>query len=236
MVSGDAEFDSEVIDYWLGQYPAERGLRVPGLDRIGHDIRGRDPVCMSLSELGEISDWKAGARTERLLDKEEVVRRVSKRALSERFDMRRLRELVGPEPPVRGYGFSGVDVPIASAILRFVFPDKYGSVGWRNWFVLSHTKAPGGEQNKLFSQPLLKPLSEHRSSSEIGISHYKVYLQVLRQLAEEHPERTSAAQSIVVLEELLKRYPRRTPAEIDMALFAYSHKFIPEKPRRRQKT
>lgn len=92
---------------------------------------------------------------------------------------------------------------IVSAVLRFLDPSKYGTVDWRNWCILSNT---GG---KLLPSPLLNRLAETVEKSKtvaIDTKHYLSYLDVIRSLA---------------------RRCGLTPAQVDMALFAYSSELWP---------
>jgi hypothetical protein len=104
---------------------------------------------------------------------------------------------------LHGFGRSDGSRKIASAVLRFLEPTRFGTVDYRNWCLLSNT---GGT---FFRAPLLEPLApsiEAAKSLPISTSQYIGYLHVLRNLAAENG---------------------LTPAEIDMALFAYSHEVRP---------
>lgn len=87
---------------------------------------------------------------------------------------------------------------MVSAVLRFLDPQKYGTVDWRNWCLLSNTGSD------LFTSPLLEGQGsdvERTKDLSIDTGHYLQYLGQIRRLAREC---------------------RMTPAEVDMALFAYS--------------
>lgn len=121
---------------------------------------------------------------------------------------------------------------MASALLRFVHPDFYGTVDWRNWYVLSRPNNRRGDNNllfKVFRKPLLEPLSNPSSSEEITPILYVEYLEVIRGLAERFAKRSDRANRLEIIKEIKGEYPKRTPAEIDMALFSYSWNFLPKK-------
>jgi len=88
--------------------------------------------------------------------------------------------------------------PMISAVLRFLAPDRYGTVDYRNWSVLSNT------QHSFFDSPLVKPLAPTFLESKrqaIDSSMYLDYLKIIRTLAVQCNVR---------------------PADVDMALFAFS--------------
>ena len=88
---------------------------------------------------------------------------------------------------------------VVSAVLRFLDPSKYGTVDWRNWCILSNTGS------KLLTSPLLNKLGdtvEKTKTVPIDTEHYLSYLDAIRSLA---------------------RRCGLTPAQVDMALFAYSN-------------
>ena len=198
------QLNAAIIDEWLSRYPAQWKWRTPELERMGRAIRFRTPLGLYRKDLVAISEWKAGVRnTGRLPKDEELVCQISQRAFSQSAEEKRILGLVGPQLPVKGYGFSGVGIPVASAILRFAWPDRYGCVDWRNWYVLSKVEGPTGQKNEFFTQPQLSPLANPRASLGISCKHYQTYLKILRALAECYPTRTQKAKGIVVLKELL---------------------------------
>jgi len=216
---------AEVIDELLKDYPKKWMNDVPKLDKLGAIIRSRNPICLSLIELIQISDWKAGERNRGRLPKlKSIVRHKTMKAFAEENDSERMRCLVSPWSS--GSGIDGVGVPLGSAVLRFIFPDKFGCVDWRNWYVLSQCQNEDGKDNVLIEEPLLPALENPYSSVEIGINFYCNYLQIIREIAKRHPQRTELGATLPLTSGLLRGFPERTPAEIDMALFSYSWAFI----------
>lgn len=215
------DFNAETIDLLLECYPEKWRYDVPRLDRIGKRIRNREPMYGTKEELTEIVSWKRAA-TGRKFARENTssaVESVSQKAFSKQSGSERIWEL-------RRLGQVGV--PMASAILRFAWPNLYGTVDWRNWYVLSNTMNRVGKENDIFRRPLLSSLGsvQRYSSSGITVNRYIEYLRVIRSLAEEHSNRTEGGKELPIISELVKEYPKRTPAEIDMALFSYSWLFI----------
>jgi hypothetical protein len=223
------KFDAPVIDGWLGRYPARYERRVSTLDQLGLEIRNRRPVSLRAAELRAIADWKSGGRSRRHLPEDNLlVERVTREA----FQLQGDASIVGA---LTSGALPGVRVGVASAVLRFIWPDRYGCVDWRNWYVLSVTRSALGDVNELFADPLLKPLSSPYSSPEITPSLYAEYLKVIRKLAADHPERTDRAARLPFIRPLVMRFPERTPAEIDLALYAYSQDFAKKLVRRKAK-
>jgi len=114
-------------------------------------------------------------------------------ALSRHLD----KEAVDAIGSLRGFGKGG-SRKVASAVLRFLDPSRFAVVDYRNWAVLSNT------EGQYFEKPLLEPLAltiEETRASPIDTRRYLEYLTVVRQLA---------AQNGI------------SPAEVDMALFAFS--------------
>jgi len=124
--------------------------------------RERVPLYLMLAELDEILRWKLRGqfgrqRERRRLNTDEVIRTVTMAALSlthpdEDYETE-LR--LGLLCTLRGVG-----VPVASAILALVFPEKYAVIDFRGW-------------RQLFS--------ERRTT--FSVSDYKQYLGKLRRLA-----------------------------------------------------
>lgn len=103
---------------------------------------------------------------------------------------------------LRGFGIGG-SRKIASAVLRFLDPNKYAVVDYRNWAILSNT---GG---RYFELKMLEPLAETFEGTRdkpVDTAMYLQYLKVVRTMADQN---------------LLR------PADIDMALFAFSDEIKP---------
>lgn len=215
------DLNAETIDLLLERYPERWAVDVPRLDRIGKRMRSREPIYATKEELTEIVSWKRPATGRKFArgNTSSDVESVSRKAFSKQSDSERIRELTL---------LDWVGVPMASAVLRFVWPDSYGTIDWRNWYVLSNTKNRVEKENDLFRDPLLRSISSVQGHSSVGINfnRYVEYLGVIRSLAEEHPKRSERAEQLPIIRELVKEYPERTPAEIDMALFSYSWDFI----------
>lgn len=91
------------------------------LERVGGLIRKQG--YLTLDQLVEISDWKAGRRNRRHIkkNKPENVVRITRHALSFEDDESRVRALHSPN-------LHGVRVPVVSAILTFYDPERYGVI------------------------------------------------------------------------------------------------------------
>jgi len=215
------DFNAETIDLLLKCYPEKWRHDIPRLDRIGKRMRNREPMYGTKEELTQIVSWKRAATGRKFARKNtsSAVESVSRKAFSKRSESEKIWELTRLEQ---------VGVPMASAILRFVWSDSYGTVDWRNWYVLSNIMNRVGKENDVFNKPLLSSLSSVKrySSSGITVNRYREYLRVIRSLAEKYPNRTEGGKKLPIISELVRDYSKRTPAETDMALFSYSWLFI----------
>lgn len=126
--------------------------------------RDRCPFYLTLAEFDEILRWKLGRqynrrRKSREANTEEVIKTVTGAAFAiahpdEEYELE-LR--MGMLCTLRGVG-----VPVASAVLALVFPEKYAVIDFRGW------RQVFGEEKRVFS-----------------ISEYKKYLREVRRLAGE---------------------------------------------------
>jgi len=119
---------------------------------------------------------------------------------SSEYDDGRLIDTFGR---LKGFGKETGSRKMTSAILRFLDPTKYGTVDYRNWCILSNTEF------MFLDEPLLEPLAntwEESKHVDIDTRKYLAYLKVIRKLGRKYGF---------------------TPAEVDMALFAYSDEVIP---------
>ena len=106
---------------------------------------------------------------------------------------------------LKGFGRKTESRKMTSAVLRFLDPTKYGTVDYRNWCILSNTEF------MFLDKPLLEPLANTWKESkniDIDTRKYLAYLKAIRKLGRKYGF---------------------TPAEVDMALFAYSDEIIPLK-------
>jgi len=213
-----------VIDLLLEKYPKKWGFAVPQLDTIGRRIRNRKPMYGTKEEVLAIVSWKREATGAKFDNKntEDDVRKTTERAFA--------KEKVAEKVEILAE-LNQVSTAMASAILRFVNPSEFGTVDWRNWYVLSQSTNTQGQNNILFNKQLLNPLNNPYSSIEITSDLYMVYLTVIRELATKFPERTEKGKQLGIIKEIINEYPRRTPAEIDMAIFSYSWIFIKKSPK-----
>ena len=126
--------------------------------------RERSPLYLTCEEFDEILHWKLRGQYGRLREKreantEDVIQAVTATALTithpdEEYEIE-LR--VGILCALRGVG-----VPVASAVLALIFPEKYAVIDFRGW------RQVFGEKKTTFS-----------------IANYKKYLRKIRQLADE---------------------------------------------------
>ncbi len=126
--------------------------------------RERQPMYLTLEEFDEILQWKLRGQYKRQektrqINSEDVIQTVTRAALSishpdEDYETElRLRILCS---------LRGVGVPVASAVLALVFPEKYAVIDFRGWRQIF------GEEKRTFS-----------------VSDYKIYLRKIKSLADE---------------------------------------------------
>lgn len=103
-----------------------------------------------------------------------------------------------------GFGRGTSQTRMASTILRFLWPQEYGVIDWRNWAVLSNCG------HVFLSQPLLPPLAATTAALKgalYSVDTYLAYLGVVRGL-------------MLVLD-----LPRA--ADVDLAIYSYSAEIWP---------
>ena len=115
------------------------------------------------------------------------------------------RKLIDTFGKLQGFGAKSGSRKMVSAILRFLDAGKYGTVDYRNWAILSNT---GGQ---FLDDPLLPHLAESLNEMRarnvvVDTQNYLRYLKIIRKLAKDYSY---------------------SPADVDMALFAYSDEIVP---------
>ena len=140
------------------------------LDEVGGEIRRQG--YLTYDQLLKISDWKAGHRNRRNVRKNEnqKVVEITKNALSFVDDKSRIKTLCWPN-------LNGVRVPVASTILTFYDPEKYGVIDqhtsrslYRNRGVLE--EACGSSR-----------LFEKKKLTGFTVRDYLEYLRIIRKVA-----------------------------------------------------
>jgi hypothetical protein len=126
--------------------------------------RERQPFFLTASDLDDILKWKLGRqygrkKAHRALNTDEVIRAVTGLALSithedEDYELDLRVDIL--------CGLRGIAVPVASAVLTLVYPNKYAVIDFRNWRQIF------GERKNGFS-----------------LSDYKRYMKEMRRLANE---------------------------------------------------
>lgn len=114
------------------------------------------------------------------------------------------REYVAALRPIKGLGAAEDRTPMLSACLRFLFPELFGAIDYRNWCVLSNTEYDFFEA-RLVSPPLAETWEAARGVP-ITTDKFLAYTRVVRELAEDSG---------------------LTPAEVDMALFSFASEIKP---------
>ncbi len=124
----------------------------------------RRPLYLTCDEFDQILKWKLGRqygrqRERRKANTEEVIRTVTSAAFAiehpdEEYELELRMSIL--------CSLRGVGVPVASAVLALVFPEKYAVIDFRGW------RQVFGEEKRIFSIP-----------------DYKRYLREVRRLADE---------------------------------------------------
>jgi hypothetical protein len=105
------------------------------MDKFANLKRARQPFFLNASEFDEILRWKLGGQygrseAHRTLNKDEIIRAITGLALTithedEDYELElRINILCS---------LRGVAVPVASAALTLVYPNKYAVIDFRNW-------------------------------------------------------------------------------------------------------
>lgn len=148
------------------------------LNEIGSAIQRQG--YLTYEQLMEISDWKAGRRNRRHIKKNsrENVVEVTKHAFSFEDDELRVRALHSPN-------LHGVRVPVASAILTFYDPKKYGVID-------QHTSRSLYRNGETLSRKWDFNSKFFRKKKLLGftIDDYMEYLRVIQTIAQKVSEET----------------------------------------------
>lgn len=133
---------------------------------------------LTYDQLIEISDWKAGRRNRRHIKKNapENVIKVTRHALSFEDDELKVRVLHSPN-------LHGVRVPVASTILTFYNPKKYGVID-------QHTSRSLYRNKEFFRSNLGFNSRFFRKKKLVGftVDDYMDYLSIIRRIAEKVSE------------------------------------------------
>lgn len=105
---------------------------------------------------------------------------------------------------VWGFGKGTKQTRMASAILRFLWPDKYGVIDWRNWAVLSNC------EHTFLSEPFLPTIGGSRTDLRSAVYDVPMYLAYLN-----------------VLRGILSNLNLERVADVDLALYSYSAEIWP---------
>ena len=166
--SGGLESVRELSTY-RDRYSFPRGEEI--LHKIGEEMRRKGHV--TYEQLLEISDWKAGRRNRRHITKNtpQKVVKVTEYTLSFEDDEGRISALCSPN-------LHGVRIPVASAILTFYDPARYGVIDqyasrslYRNRDVLKEKIGP----SRFF---------ERKKLVGFTVKDYLEYLEIIRKMAE----------------------------------------------------
>jgi len=153
--------------HYHSQFSSPIGEKI--LDEVGSEIRRKG--YLTYDQLLEISDWKAGRRNRRNVRKNKPQRvvEITKNALSFDDDESRIKTLCWPN-------LNGVRVPVASTILTFYDPEKYGVIDqhtsrslYRNRSVLEEVCGP----SRFF---------EKKKLTGFTVRDYLEYLRIIRKV------------------------------------------------------
>lgn len=141
------------INKYIDLYDTEKYLfRV-----IGPSVKERG--YLSFDDFYEICMWKSTRQKQRYIENKNSIKKISERALAEKDEVRKIK--------IFRDELKGVGIPMASAILTVVFPEKYAIIDVRCLEIL-----------------------KERFNSEIGksisIKTWLKYLDIMRKLANEN--------------------------------------------------
>ena len=141
------------------------------LDEVGGELQRQGYV--TYEQLLKISDWKAGRRNRRHIRRNspQIVVKVTKYALSYEGDESRVSALCSPN-------LHGVRVPVASAILTFYNPFKYG--------VIDQHTSRSLYRNRRALQEKFGPSRFFERKKLVGftVDDYLEYLRIIQKIAE----------------------------------------------------
>jgi len=151
------------------RYSFPRGEEI--LDEIGGEMRRQGYV--TYEQLRKISDWKAGRRNRRHIRRNspQKVVKVTKHALSFEGDESMVSALCSPN-------LNGVRVPVASAILTFYDPARYGVID-------QHTSRSLYRNRGVFQERFGSSWFFGRKKLVgLTVEDYLEYLRIIRRMAE----------------------------------------------------
>jgi len=162
------------------------------LDEVGASIRKQK--YLTYKQLLKISDWKAGRRNRRHIHKNQLenVVEVTRHAFSSENDELRVKSLHSPN-------LDGVRVPVASAILTFHNPSRYGVIDRHTSRSLYRNRSTLRGEWELDSRFFRK-----RKLVGFTIDDYIEYLRVIRKIARKVSEESGT---------------EFTPRDVDKALW-----------------
>jgi hypothetical protein len=181
------------LDYWTKQYEADYHIDVDGrypkyIDEQGVENTEKSPYFEAISkvivtrgyllkkEFVSICNWKSQRQINNYTrNDEETVRRITKQVLTQETDVEKIKLLVCGE-------LSGVQLPVASAILTVIFPDKFCITDYRAWRALMWWKqADDSGHFKLESYAEYCDYLDHLATNT-RLQKYLWYLKVLRSI------------------------------------------------------
>lgn len=198
------------LDYWTKRYESDYPIDTGGVypkytDKNGVEREEKSPYFETMSktlvargfllkkEFVSIGRWKAHRQINNYeANSEETVRRITSQVLKEESETKRIRLLT------KG-ALRGVKIPVASAILTIVYPDKYCIIDYRAWRAMRWLQK--GSKNQLAFNSY-KEYSDFLDSLDDYMS-LKGYLKFLEQL-----------RSITAKQ-------NKTPRQLEMALWKF---------------
>lgn len=202
----------------IGPYshPNEEPGYTERLEQFGEDIRNRGEAALTDAPrlrkfLIDVGVWKMPRDREQhqahvSRNTDESIRTAFGSLLTAYVDpaMDADRRRVAACTSLVGFGHRTGQTRMASTALRFIWPEEYGVIDWRNWAVLSNCEHP------FLSVRCLPMLADTRRGLKVAlydVERYLEYLAVLRRLGES-----------LGLERM---------ADVDLALYAYSAQVWP---------
>jgi thermostable 8-oxoguanine DNA glycosylase len=199
------------LEYWIKKYeiayPTDAAGHYPRyIDEKGVEREEKSPYFENMSkvlanrgflhktEFVSICRWKAHRQIKNYkLNNEQTIRQITKQLLKEEDDAKKIKLLLCGE-------LKGVQIPVASAILTVIHPDKFCITDYRAWRSLWWWKT-ASEDGKL-TLSSYKKYADYLDNLKVysGLEKYLWYLRVMRSIAKE---------------------ANKTPRQIEMALWKF---------------
>lgn len=185
------------LDYWSKRYENDYDIDLGGnypiyVDENGIEIKEKSPYFEKMSktlqkrgfllkkEFVSIGKWKSPRQIHNYeANSEELVEKTTRKVLQEKNERKKVKSLISGK-------LKGVKIPVASAILTIINPDKYCIIDYRAWRALKWLQNISPNNTLVFNS--YQEYSNYIDSldSYRRLQVYLDFLELLRSIARNH--------------------------------------------------